>query len=65
MVLRAGITGGIGSGKSTVTNVFKTLGIPVFDADAAARKVMNEDETLKNNIRKENSLSSYDYEFFK
>jgi dephospho-CoA kinase len=51
MAFKVGITGGIGSGKSTVTNVFKTLGIPVFDADAAARKVMNEDETLKNKIR--------------
>jgi dephospho-CoA kinase len=51
MVLKVGITGGIGSGKSTVADIFKTLGIPVFDADAAARKVMNEDEGLKNNIR--------------
>lgn len=52
MVLKAGITGGIGSGKSTVTNIFKTLGIPVFDADAAARKVMNEDEALIRSISK-------------
>jgi len=51
MALKVGITGGIGSGKSIVTNIFKTLGIPVFDADAAARKVMNEDEILKHNIR--------------
>lgn len=51
MPLKVGITGGIGSGKTTVTNVFKTLGIPVFDADAAAKKVMNEDEDLKNKIR--------------
>jgi len=33
-----GITGGIGSGKSTVCAVFSTLGIPVFDADAEAKK---------------------------
>jgi dephospho-CoA kinase len=51
MVIKVGITGGIGSGKTTVANVFKTVGIPVFDADAAAKKVMNENEDLKNNIR--------------
>lgn len=51
MPLKVGITGGIGSGKTTVANIFKTIGIPVFDADAAARKVMNEDEPLKQNIR--------------
>lgn len=50
MIVKVGITGGIGSGKSTVANVFKTLGIPVFDADAAARKVMNENDDLKNRI---------------
>lgn len=51
MPLKVGITGGIGSGKTTVANIFNTIGIPVFDADAAARKVMNEDEPLKQNIR--------------
>ncbi|CAN5572144.1 dephospho-CoA kinase [soil metagenome] len=51
MPLKVGITGGIGSGKTTVINVFKTLGIPIFDSDSAARKVMNEDEGLKNKIR--------------
>ena len=32
-----GLTGGIGSGKSTVSSYMKTLGVPVFDADASAR----------------------------
>lgn len=32
-----GLTGGIGSGKSTVSSYFKELGIPVFDADAVSR----------------------------
>ena len=47
MVLKVGVTGGIGSGKTTVINIFKSIGIPVFDADTAARKVMNEDAELK------------------
>jgi dephospho-CoA kinase len=39
MNLKVGITGGIGSGKSTVCNVFKALGIPVYHADDAARSI--------------------------
>ncbi|HNP45113.1 MAG TPA: dephospho-CoA kinase [Panacibacter sp.] len=50
MALKIGLTGGIGSGKTTAAKVFSTLGIPVFDADSAARDVMNENETLRKNI---------------
>lgn len=46
-MLRVGITGGIGSGKSMVAKVFEVLGIPVYYADAAAKQIMNEDEALK------------------
>lgn len=35
-----GLTGGIGSGKTTIANHFKTLGIPVYIADDEARKIM-------------------------
>ena len=49
-MLRIGLTGGIGSGKSTVARIFEVLGIPVYYADAAARRLMNEDEELKKNI---------------
>lgn len=48
MALVVGITGGIGSGKSTICNVFRILGIPVFEADAAARHLMDSDATIKN-----------------
>jgi dephospho-CoA kinase len=50
-MLKVGITGGIGSGKSTVCQVFATLGIPVFYADDAAKHLMDNDETLVNNIK--------------
>lgn len=45
-MLKVGITGGIGSGKSLVCRVFTTLGIPVFDADAAAKYIMEHDATV-------------------
>ncbi|MEP7280294.1 MAG: dephospho-CoA kinase, partial [Bacteroidota bacterium] len=37
----------MGSGKTTVAAIFETLGIPVYQADDAAKRLMNEDETLK------------------
>ena len=45
-MLKVGITGGIGSGKTMVCQVFETLGIPVFYADAAAKELMNGNATL-------------------
>ena len=39
-MLKIGITGNIGSGKTTVSKVFELLGIPVFYADDAAKNVM-------------------------
>ena len=49
-MLRIGLTGGIGSGKSTVAHIFNVFGIPIYDADVAAKRVMVEDETLKKRI---------------
>lgn len=49
-MLRIGLTGGIGSGKTTVARVFETLGIPVYDADHAAKNLMNHDPALKASI---------------
>jgi len=52
MVLKVGLTGGIGSGKSTVAQILEVLGIPVYYADVEARRLMNEDEQLKKEIIK-------------
>ncbi|MGL6266755.1 MAG: dephospho-CoA kinase [Chitinophagaceae bacterium] len=49
-MLKIGITGGIGSGKSTVARVFETLSIPVYYADDAAKRLMQEDPELKKQI---------------
>ena len=46
-MLKIGLTGGIGSGKSTVAKIFETLGVPVYNADEEAKKMMNSDEELK------------------
>lgn len=58
-MLRIGLTGGIGSGKSTIARIFETLGIPVYYADDAARKIMNTDETLKQTILHHFGKDSY------
>ena len=49
-MLKIGLTGGIGSGKTTVAKIFASLGVPVFYADDVAKKIMNEDENLKKKI---------------
>jgi dephospho-CoA kinase len=49
-ILRVGLTGGIGSGKSTVAQIFEVLGIPVSFADEEAKRLMNEDPDLRRQI---------------
>lgn len=49
-MLTIGITGGIGSGKTTVCRFFELLEVPVYYADARAKALMVEDETLKAGI---------------
>lgn len=59
-MLKAGITGGIGSGKSIVCQVFATLGIPVFNADLSARYVMENDRKLVRQIKDLLGVDVYD-----
>lgn len=49
-MFKVGITGGIGSGKSVICNVFQNLGIPVFQADMEARKLMSENENIRTGL---------------
>ena len=58
-MLKIGLTGGIGSGKSTVAKVFEVLGIPVYYADEEAKRLMNEDEVLKEKIQEFFGTESY------
>ncbi|HVM88313.1 MAG TPA: dephospho-CoA kinase [Puia sp.] len=58
-MLKIGLTGGIGSGKSTVAKIFEVLGIPVYYADDAAKRLMNENEGLKQQIIKHFGENAY------
>ena len=58
-MLRIGLTGNIGSGKTTVSKVFEVLGIPVFYADEAAKNVMVTDITLIKEIKSFFGTASY------
>ncbi len=49
-MLKVGITGGIGSGKTTVCRIFEMLNIPVYYADDRAKWLMKNDPALKENI---------------
>ncbi len=50
-MLKVGITGGIGSGKSTVCRIFEQYGIPVYYADQRAKALMLEDAEVREKIR--------------
>ncbi|MFB9845105.1 dephospho-CoA kinase [Mucilaginibacter ginsenosidivorans] len=58
-MLKIGITGNIGSGKTTVSRVFEILGIPVFYADDAAKSVMVKDAILMDGIKAAFGQESY------
>jgi dephospho-CoA kinase len=49
-MLKIGITGGIGSGKSTVARIFEVLGIPVYYADTEAKRLMETDPQIRAGI---------------
>jgi dephospho-CoA kinase len=59
MMLKIGVTGGIGSGKTTVCKVFELLGIPVFYADDVAKSIMHTDPVLKTAILNTFGESAY------
>ena len=51
-MLKIGITGGIGSGKTTVCRIFEKLGIPIYYADDRAKKLMVEKKEIINQVKK-------------
>lgn len=57
-----GVTGGIGAGKSLVCRIFATLGIPVYDADSRARRLMEEDRELVGSIKAAFGAEAYSTE---
>lgn len=50
-MFKVGLTGGIGSGKSTVARVFAVLGVPVFEADAAGRRHLDEQGPVREAVK--------------
>jgi dephospho-CoA kinase len=51
MVLKVGLTGGIGSGKSTVAKLFEILGVPVYYADAASKRLYHTNKELMASLK--------------
>ena len=49
-MLRIGLTGGIGTGKSTASKILEKLGAYIFDADKEAKKVLLTNETIKSEL---------------
>ena len=58
-MLKVGITGGIGSGKTWVCRVFQHLGVPLFNADEEVKNLYQTDETLKGLLITEFGNSAY------
>lgn len=59
MAIIVGITGGIGSGKSIVCRVFELLGVPVFEADSEAKKLLDTDTLVRSEVKKEFGSTVY------
>ncbi|MFN5705252.1 MAG: dephospho-CoA kinase [bacterium] len=59
-MIRVGITGGIGTGKSTVCKIFASMGIPVLDADSLAKNIAEIDQHVKQQILEVFGAESYD-----
>lgn len=57
-----GLTGGIGSGKSIIAQVFASMGTPVFDADSVAKSIYDDDPSLLTKIRAEIGSDVFDGE---
>ncbi|HLF63271.1 MAG TPA: dephospho-CoA kinase [Saprospiraceae bacterium] len=59
-MLKVGLTGGIGSGKSTVASIFSLLGVPVYIADLRAHELMIRNQTIREKIIALLGVKAYD-----
>ena len=59
-MIKVGLTGGMGSGKTTVAKIFENLGIPVYYADLEAKRLMVEDASLVEAIKELFGEEAYD-----
>ncbi len=59
MSIKVGITGGIGTGKSFVSKIFKTLGVPFYDADLEAKLVMVKNKNVRQALIKSFGSETY------
>ena len=59
MATMIGLTGGIGSGKSVVAKIFATLGIPVFNADDEAKRIMQTSPEIKTKLIEQFGMDIY------
>jgi dephospho-CoA kinase len=58
-MIKVGLTGGLGSGKTTVAKIFETLGIPVFYADDEAKKLTDTDSDVKAQLQAQFGTTLY------
>ncbi len=58
-MIKIGLTGGIGSGKSTIARIFNLLGIPIYDSDTEAKKLYTTDKILKDLVVKSFGSKAY------
>lgn len=49
-MIKVGLTGGMGSGKTMISSIFEIFGIPVFQADLTARRLLEEDEEIRTSL---------------
>jgi dephospho-CoA kinase len=59
-MIKVGITGGIGSGKTLICKIFEKLGAPVFYADQEAKKILNKDRQVIEKIKHTFGQEIYD-----
>ncbi len=58
-MIRVGVTGGIGSGKSTLCHAFEQAGVPIYYSDMEAKRLMSDDKVLRDKIIAEFGAESY------